>query len=161
MSIEEKSEEGGIHFGGQTEVQGDVFTGGKRIIKTGGGAYVEGNVDTGGGDFVGRDQVNTAGLSAEEVAALFERMYATIEARPNTSPEDKADLKAEVQEIEVEVKKGDEADETFLARRLRNLKRMAPDILDVVVATLANPAAGFSAVVNKVAQRLKELTSGS
>jgi len=28
-------------------------------INTGGGAYVEGNVDTGGGDFVGRDKIDT------------------------------------------------------------------------------------------------------
>jgi hypothetical protein len=28
-----------------------------RQINTGGGAYIEGNVDTGGGDFTGRDKI--------------------------------------------------------------------------------------------------------
>jgi hypothetical protein len=156
MSDEDKPKEGGIHFGDRTTIHGDVFTGGKRAINTGGGAYIEGSVSTGGGDFVGRDQVKTSGLSAADVAKLFEPIYARIEARPNTSSEDKADLKTDVQELQVEVTKGDKADESFLSRRLRNIQRMAPDILEVVTATLTNPLTGFSSVVTKVAQRMKE-----
>lgn len=33
---------------------------GKRKIKTEGGAYIGGNVNTGGGDLVGRDKINKA-----------------------------------------------------------------------------------------------------
>ena len=129
---------------------------GPQRIDTGGGAYVGGEVKVEGGDFVGRDQVKiTMGLSGPEVAELFKPIYAAIEARPDTPPEDRADVKAEVQEIQAEVVKGDEADEGFLARRLRSLKRMAPDILEVTLATLANPAAGLGAVASKVAQRVK------
>lgn len=40
------------------DVHGSIISGDQnRIIDTGGGAYVEGQVSTGGGDFVGRDQV--------------------------------------------------------------------------------------------------------
>jgi len=130
-------------------------------IETGGGAYIAGQVDTGGGDFVGRDQVKQVGLNGSDIAELFKPIYATIEARLGTSPEDRADMKAEVQEIQAEVAKGDKADEGFLARRLRNLKRMAPDVLEVVLATLANPAAGLTTVASKVARKMQaEATEG-
>jgi len=132
----------------------------EKKVDTGGGAYVPGTVTvSGGGDFVGRDQnvgrdqTKVTGLSAEEVADHFKSLYAAIEGRPNTPPDDKADLQAELEELQTEVVKGEEADEGFLARRLRNIGRMAPDILDVVKATLANPAAGFAAVARKVAEK--------
>jgi cell division septum initiation protein DivIVA len=128
---------------------------GGRIINTGGGAYIEGSINTGGGDFVGRDQLKSGGLNVAEVKQLFDQIYARIETRPNTTPEDKADLKSEVQEVQAEAMKGDQADESFLSRRLRHIQRMAPDILAVITAALANPVAGFSAVVTKVAQRLQ------
>jgi hypothetical protein len=128
---------------------------GKRV-DTGGGAYIGGSVTvSGGGDFVGRDQVKQVGLTGPDVADLFKPIYAAIEARPETPAADRADLKADVEEIQAEVAKGDKADESFLARRLRNLRRMAPDILEVVLATLANPAAGLGAVAAKVAKRMQ------
>ena len=126
----------------------------KRVVDTGGGAYFEGDVEVTGGDVVGRDQYKS-GLSAAELQQLFEPIYEQIATRPDTSPDDKADLTADVRDIEEEVAKGDGADEAFLAQRLRNIGRMAPDILDVVVAALANPAAGFATVVKKVAERAK------
>jgi len=128
---------------------------GPQQVDTGGGAYVGGKVSVEGGDFVGRDQVKTVGLSGPDVAELFKPIYAAIEARPDTPLEDQADMKAEVEEVQAEVAKGEEADEGFLARRLRNLKRMAPDILEVALATLADPAAGLGTVASKVATRMK------
>ena len=124
---------------------------GKRVISTGGGAYVEGQVDTGGGDFIGRDKT----ISAAEIKNVFTPIYENIDSKPQISPEDKSDLKAEVQEVETEVAKGEEADESFLARRFRNIGRTAPDILDVVLATLTNPTAGFAMAVAKIAEKAK------
>ena len=71
----------------------------KRVINTGGGAYVEGEVDINSGDFVGRDQYN-AGLKPEDVKPLFEPIISQIESRPDTQPEDKADLKTDLEEIQ-------------------------------------------------------------
>ena len=132
-----------------------------RHIDTGGGAYIGGDVEVKDGDFVGRDQYKTVGLSGPEIAALFQPIYAAIEARPNTPAQDRADMAAEVEEIQAEVAKGDEADEGFLARRLRNLKRMAPDILEVVLATLANPLAGLGKVAEKVAKKMQAEAEGA
>jgi len=146
-------------------------------ISTGGGAYIGGDIKVTGGGFVGRDQVTITGdgnvvgdySSAtvikqtgdpEALARAFAQFYAAVEARPDTSPEDKADLKAELKELEEEVTKGKQANEDFLTRRLRNIKRIAPDILEVVTATLANPAAGFAMVAQKVAQKAQAAAGG-
>lgn len=41
-------------------------------VETGGGAAVGGNVETRGGDFVGRDQINLIGaVSAEQLEAVL------------------------------------------------------------------------------------------
>ncbi len=125
-------------------------------IDTGGGAYIAGGVDTGGGDFAGRDQHKTIGLSATEVVQLFEKLYAAVDARPNTSPTVKEDLKTKLKEVQAEVAKAGKADEAFLARRLRNIGRMAPDILEVMIATFANRAAGLGLIAKKVADKMKE-----
>ena len=125
-------------------------------IDTGGGAYIGGHVDTGGGKFVGRDDFSTTGASANDLAQAFEKIYAAIETRPNTSAQDKADLKAEVQDAQAEAAKGEQASEDFLSRRLRNIRRVAPDILDVMVNTLSSPAQGLATVVRKVMLKAKE-----
>ena len=122
----------------------------EKTINTGGGAYVGGSVKTNGGKFVGRDDYSTSGASATEMAQAFTAIYAAIEARPNTGIADKADLKAEVQEVQTEAVKGDAANEDFLARHMRNIRRMAPDILEVMVDTLAGPTRGVATIIRKV-----------
>lgn len=133
---------------------------GGRAIDTGGGAYVEGSVSTGGGDFVGRDQTKNIGAGAAEAAELFEKLFAAIEKNPKLSQEEKADVKAEVEEVKAEAEKGEEASESFLTRRLRSIGRMAPDILEVVLATIGNPAAGLGLVAKKVADKMKGAEAG-
>jgi hypothetical protein len=144
----------------QTNVAGDYHEG-DQSINTGGGAYVGGNVSVDhGGKFVGRDDNSTTGLSGDEVAKLFASIYQKIDARPNTPPQDKEDLKSEVTDLQAEVAKGAEANETFLERRLRNIKRMAPDILEVVVSSFANPALGLATAVRKVMNKAKTEVGG-
>ncbi len=85
-----------------------------------------------------------------------------FDSRPQTNAADKADLKSEVQEIQTviaeSVKDNASPDEGFLSRRFRNIARMAPDVLDVVVATLGNPLAGLGVAVKKIADKAKEET---
>ena len=61
-----------------------------------------------------------------------------------------------VQEIEKKVVGQESVDESFLARRLRNIRRMSPDILEIVMLTLADPKIGLRKVVQKVANRMKD-----
>lgn len=123
-----------------------------------GGTVIKGSLSMKGGKFAGRDLTEISTSSEQHIQTLFQPIYQTIAARPDTSREDRGDLKSEVQEIETELKKGDKADESFLVRRLRNLKRMAPDILAVLLATLANPAAGLGLVADKITKRMADHT---
>lgn len=132
-----------------------------RTIKTEGGAYIEGKVDvSGGGDFVGRDKNLTYhdGTDVADLAQLFEAIYHQIEARPQDSNVDKEEIASEVKKIEDEAAKGEQANPNKIERWLGNLAHMAPDIWDVTVATLSNPAAGIALVIKKIAKKAKEST---
>jgi hypothetical protein len=76
-----------------------------------------------------------------------------VDEHSKLSPVERADVKAEIKDVEKEIQKGDQADESGVTRHLRNVQRMAPDILDVVVATLGNPAAGLGMVAKKIAEK--------
>lgn len=150
-------------------------------VQTGGGAYIGGGVNTGGGDFVGRDQTvhgsqirtgdisgnqglaigdgaqatHTGGISAEELAKLFAPIYERIQARPEDPAVEKAEISQTVQQVQAETVKGEQANPSKVERLLKTLALMAPDILDVTVATLVNPVAGIALVIRKVAEKAK------
>jgi hypothetical protein len=130
-------------------------------IKVGNISDIPGNVNVAGGNITTHQ--TASGLSAAEIKQLFEQLYTAIEARPGTPPADQADLKAEVQEVQSAVTqaaaKNEKVDESFLSRHFRNIARMAPDILDVVVATLGNPLAGIGVAVKKIAEKAKAETA--
>ncbi len=121
-----------------------------------GGSIVQGNVSIKQGTFVGRDQIITQSSTAN-LHQLFQPVYAEIARRPNTDESDRADLQAAVKDVETQAAKGEAADETLLVRQLRNIGRMAPDILEVVMTTLANPAAGLGLVAAKIAQKASQI----
>jgi hypothetical protein len=85
---------------------------------------------------------------------IFKPIYHAIEKSSRDETE-KADLVAGVNDIESEVAKGEQVDESFLARRLRNLKKSAPDIADVALSALAGPGAAISTIAKKVAEKIK------
>jgi hypothetical protein len=152
------SSAGNIQFG---DVSGGNISVGssKTVVNTSGGAYVGGNVNVGGGTFVGRDNYSSTGLSGEDIAKLFTVIYQRIDAKADLPSRDKDDLKADVKDVEAETAKvaqGQKPDESFLERRLRSIKRMAPDILEVVAATFASPTLGAAAVIRKVIDRVKQ-----
>lgn len=124
-------------------------------VRVGNISSVSGKVNIAGGNITTHE--TTTGLRAAEIKQLFDQLYAKIDARPDTSLTDKEDLKAEVKEIQATVteaaKENKKVDESFLARRFRNIARMAPDILEVIVATLANPLAGLGIAVKKIAEK--------
>ena len=121
-------------------------------INTAGGAYIGGNINTQGGDFVGRDKnivINNASTQN-----IFAPVYHAIEQSTRPAQE-KQDLQAEIKEIETAALKSGPVDETWLSRKLRTLKRIAPDIAEVALAALAGPGAALGAIVKKVAEQVK------
>ncbi len=109
-------------------------------VHTGGGAYISGSVSTGGGDFVGRDQtvVKHAGVGAEQVAALFEQALGLARQKP---PPVREDLEAAVETAQEETGAGDDADKRLLSKALDVLLDKGPDVLEIVLDAILNPAA--------------------
>ena len=79
---------------------------------------------------------------------LFKRIHKEVRARPKDPK-----LEAQVKKIEAEAAKGEEADQSKLERWIRTLAKMAPDIVEVMAASLAGPVAGFSVVFKKIVER--------
>ena len=129
-------------------------------VNAGDFSNISGNVNVAGGDITTNQ--TTTGLSAAEIKQVFDGLYKDIDARAELPKADKEDIKAEVKEIQSTVtaaaQNKERVDESFLARRFRNIARMAPDILDVVVATLANPLAGLGMAAKKIADQAKAET---
>lgn len=142
-------------------------------VNTEGGAYIGGNVNTGGGDFVGRDKkVSSSGANiniggsvnggviivgdgntVNKIENVFAPVYHAIQ-QAAIQRQEKEDLTAEVKEIETAIVEG-KVEEPWLARRLRNLKKMAPDIAEVALAALGGPGAAAGAIVKQVAEKVK------
>jgi hypothetical protein len=100
----------------------------------------------------------TSGVDAAKLAEIFQTIYGKIDDKPNRPTEDKADLKAEIKEIEAAAQADPaQIDESFLAHRLRNIERMAPDIIDVIGATVVNPVAGVGVVWTKIKAKAEEI----
>jgi hypothetical protein len=126
-------------------------------VRVGDISDISGNVNVAGGNI---STHVTTGMSAAEIGQLFDRLYAEIDARTKISAASREDIKAEVKDIQTTVteasqKKG-KVEESFVARRFRNIARMAPELLDVIVATLANPLAGLGIAATKIAEKARE-----
>jgi hypothetical protein len=146
-----QNEEGGVHIGGNVTVKKGDFVGRDKHVND---RSVHAGRDINNSQIVTGDE-NTLSQQNAVREELFQELFKKIEERPDTPSEDKEDLKSAVEEIRAEAAKNESANESFLAQRLRNIKRMAPDILAVVTATLTNPAAGFALVVQKIADKMK------
>ena len=91
--------------------------------------------------------------------ANFEKLFALLEERIKARPEDpnvdKQEIQDKVTQIKTEAAQGDAANETKLERWIRNLAEMAPDVVDVMIASLGGPVSGLTAVLQKIAVRVK------
>jgi len=160
-----KPKVGEIRIGRMGDVQGDQVFGDKidqrrqSVVDTGGGAYIGGNVSLGGGTFIGRDQVNIShrsGLDEKEVEALFEAIYQKV----NTSVVDfmQEPVTQQVQQIEtiVTADKPEAKKQAELEPFAMRLAKMAPDIFEVMLKTLANPVLGLGTVAEKIRQKAQQ-----
>jgi hypothetical protein len=144
---------GGLQIGGSVRITRGDFVGGDKNVKLDQGAVFVGGDVQGSQILTGdRNQIGSQELRRDD---LFAEILERIEQRRDIPAEDREDLKANVAEIKAETEKEEQADPSFLARRLRNIERIAPDIADVMLATLSNPVAGFAMVVKKVAERAR------
>lgn len=90
-----------------------------------------------------------------EMDKLFKSAHKRLSTRPEDPKVDQAKLENQVKKIEAEAAKGEAADQSRLERWLKTLAQMAPDIIEVMAASLAGPVAGFTLVFKKIVERAK------
>ncbi len=103
----------------------------------------------------GRKASASQGLTAAEIDDLFQTVFQMLEQKTDLPNAKKEEIKETVELIKGETQKGIEANETALRHYFRTLARMAPDILDVIVATATNPILGAGTIIRKVAEKAK------
>lgn len=117
-----------------------------------GSTFIEGSVQTGGGDFVGRDKIVIT-ASQEEFFHLLMTINEKIDEE-DASPEEKDDLHILIREIAHEAEKGESGDESVLTRRLRMLGKVSPDIYDVFLETFGSADLGTSSAMKTAISKL-------
>jgi hypothetical protein len=125
----------------------------KKNLKAGSGSIVIGGNVQSSNIVVGNH--NTVSNQSIDVAPLFDIIHQAVDAQSSLKPADKADIKSELQEIQAVIEQP-KPDETFLARRFRNIKRMSPDIVEVAFETLKNPLGGVAEVIKRVMKKMAE-----
>ena len=88
-----------------------------------------------------------------EMTGLFKRVHRKVKNRRAAPNVDQAKLENQVKQIEEEAAKGPAADTGKLERWVKTLAKMAPDIVEVMAASLAGPVAGFTVVFKKIVER--------
>src|SRR6266498_4129942 len=112
------------------------------------GGNVDGsNIVVGNNNVVSNQRIN--------LSSSFQTIYRFLDQNPHLQPSQKKDAQEELKEIKTELEQP-KPDENFLARRFRNLERMAPDIVEVAFETLKNPITGVATVIQKVAKRMAD-----
>lgn len=89
------------------------------------------------------------------ITQSFETIYKFIDEHPKLQAGKKEDAKAELAEIKTALEEPN-PDEGFITRRFRNIKRMAPDIVEVAFETLKNPISGVAEVIKRIAKKMAE-----
>lgn len=112
-----------------------------------GGSVQGSNIVVGNKNRVSNQTVN--------ITLLFDEIYKRLDEKKDIKADDKSDVRAELQEIQTALEQP-KPDETFLARRFRNVKRMAPDIAEVAFETLKNPISGVAEVIKRIIKKATE-----
>jgi len=108
----------------------------------------------------GHAQVDVTQSSVHKTAEtkfdkLFELLEEKIKARPEDPNVDKQEIREQVNQIKAEAAQGEKANPNKLERWIQNLSKMAPDIVDVMAASLGGPISGLTAVIQKIAAQVK------
>lgn len=127
---------GGVYVGGQHSVSINTDT--QTSINTDGGAHIVGNVHV-GGDFIGRDKI-TYGILSKDLEPLFAPLLAAISQQ--APAEQQSAAVQQVEELKVEVAKGEKAEDGKIAKIIDGLTGMVPGAIGAVVSMFTSPILG-------------------
>jgi hypothetical protein len=146
--------------GKMRDSDGNIFVGSDHTGKSKNGGVSAGNGSIViGGNVQGSNIVignhNTISNQSINIAPLFQSIYDYVDTHPKLQAGKKQDAKEELREIQTALEEP-KPDENFIARRFRNLKRMAPDIVEVAFETLKNPVGGVVEVIKRISKKMAE-----
>ncbi|MBI1881625.1 MAG: hypothetical protein HYR94_25885 [Chloroflexi bacterium] len=106
---------------------------------------------------IGRDKgvLNTQDTLMAALDEWKRKLEAKIAALADLETYEKDDLKEKASKFDEEAAKGAAANPDKLAWLLNTMSSMAPDILEVTIATLQNPFAGVGLVLRKIDNKIK------
>lgn len=137
-----------ISGSGNVVITGGTFTTGDRGVVA---SVASGDITTGD---------TATGLTDGVLNIIFETIARQIEDNPSLNPDDKADVTAEVDELKASLDAladAPAAQENFWQRRLRNIERMAPDIIDTIATTAVNPVGGLKGIWDKIVAKARQI----
>jgi acetyl-CoA carboxylase beta subunit len=109
----------------------------KREVGGGGVTIADSAVNTGGGDIVGRDKVQYASVLLNE--GIFQPIAQAIEA---ADPTRRAAATEKLKALKEETAKGENADDTIIAKLVEGLVGLVPSALSAVVSAFTSPILG-------------------
>ena len=127
----------------------------KTGVSAGDNSIVIGGNVTGSNIVMGNNNKVSNSTTTVKISVMFDEIQKKLSSDQTIPLADKEEVQADLKEMQVELEK-DEPDESFLARRYRNLKKMAPDIAAVAMETLKNPLGGVAEVITRVAKKVSE-----
>lgn len=137
---------GGILVGGDNS--GNINTGQQTHTNSAGGTHIGGSVHTGGGDFVGRDQIKY-GFSPHDLEALFAPLLVAVVQHAPAA--EKAAAVQQVQQLKAELAKDPQTADDKVGKILEGLAAMVPAAIGAIVSAFASPLlAGVAGPVTKV-----------
>lgn len=127
------------------------------------GINVGGNVNTGGGAIVGRDLNNlTINIQStdrsEKINQNFSYIYNLINEKKDIDEFKRKEISKQVETIEKEVCQVT-PNEKSIKKQLTTLAKTAPDILEIVLATIADPFIGLAKVAQKISEKASQQNS--
>jgi hypothetical protein len=116
-----------------------------------------GDISGGTGFAIGRGAKTVVNQRSGEETDQISEIFASLKQLVS-SIEDKADRRvaeSAIETLEVEARKGDQANEKNIKKWLDFLMETAPDAWDVAIDFFINPILGVSTVFKKIAERAK------
>ena len=105
--------------------------------------------------------------AADPGIAELRRLFEEVNQRLATLEAADRDLVApaveQAAQVTAEIQQGNDSpkNQHFLETRLKHICAMAPDIGEVIIATLANPAVGIALTIQKIAEKARSELAGA
>ena len=94
-------------------------------------------------------------IEGEGMPGLFQHLYDAVDEHPALSESNKDVIAADLREMEAQVARGNKANEEVLIRRIREIRRIAPDIVDIMLPGMEDFAEEVRGPLRRAVQKIE------